>query len=85
MDKKDSKSEGLSLPIIGMLLFSVLGAVLVAAQVEVIKVWPLPVSVAPYFGGDVGFWWGLIAGAPVGLFVGFIADEKHYEDQGQYK
>ena len=80
MVKKEKNPEGMSLPIIGMLLIGVLAAVVTAAQCEVIKYWPLPISVAPYFGGDVGFWWGLIAGAGVGLFVGFIADEKHYDD-----
>ncbi len=76
--KDDNKPTEMSMPIIGMLLMAVLGAVVVAAQCEVIKVWPLPVSVAPYFGGDVGMWWGLIAGAVVGLMVGFVIDEKHY-------
>ena len=84
MAKKESNPEGMSLPIIGMLLISVLAAVVVAAQCEVIKYWPLPVSIAPYFGGDVGFWWGLIVGAPVGLLIGFIADENNYPDQKQY-
>ncbi|MBX9724158.1 MAG: hypothetical protein K2X81_22310 [Candidatus Obscuribacterales bacterium] len=79
MAKKESKPEGMSLPIIGMLLLGVLGAVITAAQCEVIKYWPLPVSIAPYFGGEVGFWWGLVVGAVVGLFVGFISDEKHYD------
>lgn len=79
MAKKDSKPQEMSLPVIGMLLMSVAAALIVAGQCEVIKYWPLPVSVAPYFGGDVGFWWGLLAGGAVGLFVGFISDEKHYE------
>ncbi|MBX9687999.1 MAG: hypothetical protein K2X27_14935 [Candidatus Obscuribacterales bacterium] len=80
MAKKESNPEGMSLPMIGMLLMGGLGAVVVAAQCEVIKVWPLPVSVAPYFGGEVGFWWGLVVGAGVGALVGFIADEKHYNN-----
>lgn len=84
MGKKETNGEGMSLPIIGMLLMGILGALMVAAQVEIIKYWPLPVSIAPYFGGDVGFWWGLIVGAPVGLLIGFIADEKNYPDQKQY-
>lgn len=75
----------MSLPMVNMLLMAVLGAVVVAAQCEVIKVWPLPISVAPYFGGEQGFWWGLLAGGTVGLFVGFITDEKHYDSEQQYK
>lgn len=80
MAKKESTPEGMSLPVIGMLLLGSLGAVVVSAQCEVIKVWPLPVSIAPYFGGEVGVWWGLIIGAGVGLYVGFISDESHYDD-----
>lgn len=80
MAEKDTSNKEMSLPILNMLLMGVLGAVMVAAQCEVIKVWPLPVSITPYFGGEVGFWWGLIVGGGVGLFVGFITDEKHYEN-----
>ena len=76
--KSDSLPEEISLPVVGMLLMGFSGAVIVAAQCEVVKFWPLPASVAPYFGADVGMWWGLIVGGAVGLVVGFIADEKHY-------
>jgi hypothetical protein len=81
--KEDSKPGTISLPIIGMLLMGVFGALVVAAQCEVIKFWPLPASVAPCFGGDVGLWWGLIVGGMVGLFVGFVVDEKHYNHIGR--
>lgn len=79
MGKSESNSE-MSLPIIGMLIMAPLGAVVVGAQMEVVNFWPLPVSIAPYFGAEVGVWWGLVVGALVGLFVGYIADERHYDD-----
>lgn len=84
MAKKESSPEGMSMPIIGMLVIGLLSAVVVAAQVELIKYWPQPATTAAVFGGDVGFWWGLLVGAPVGLLIGFIADEKNYPDQKQY-
>ena len=80
MGKKESNSE-MSLPVIGMLLLGILGALIVAGQCEIINHWPQPVSIAPYFGGEVGFWWGLIIGSAVGLLIGFITDEKHYDDK----
>jgi hypothetical protein len=78
-EKKDSGSKEVSLPVVGMLLLGVLAAVVVAAQCEVIKFWPQPASVAPYFGPDLGVWWGLIAGGFVGLCVGFVVDDKNYD------
>ena len=80
MSKKDTTPQEMSLPVIGMLILGSLGAITVAAQTAVITVWPLPVSIAPYFGPEVGVWWGLIVGSLVGLFVGFISDERHYDD-----
>ncbi len=78
--KEDSKKAAMSLPMVGMLLMGVTGAVLVALQTEVINVWPQPASVAPYFGWTEGIWWGLFSGGLVGWFVGFVADESHYPD-----
>lgn len=75
----------MSLPMIGMIVMGLGGAVSVGLSVEVIKVWPQPPSIAPYFGWNVGMWWGLIVGSLVGLYVGFIADESHYDQQGEYK
>lgn len=72
--------EQMSMPILGMLVLGIAGAVTVAAQVEVINYWPQPVAVAPYFHWETGLLWGLIAGGAFGLIVGFIADEKHYPD-----
>lgn len=76
----DQKSEGLSLPIAGMLLVGIGSAVVVAGQTEVINFWPQPASVAPYFGWTQGLWWGLIPGGLIGLFLGWMVDERHYPD-----
>lgn len=80
MANKATSTEGMSLPIIGMLVMGIGGAVVVSLQCEVIKYWPQPPSVAPYFGWDVGLIWGLVAGACFGPLIGFIADEKNYPD-----
>lgn len=76
----DSKKGGLSLPTTGMLLLGIAGAVIVGVQTEVINFWPLPPSVAPYFGWQEGIWWGLFGGGVTGWFVGYIADESRYPD-----
>lgn len=79
MANKETTS-GMSSPVIGMLVMGVAGAIIVALQCAVIPYWPQPASVAPYFGWETGLWWGLIVGALVGLYVGFIVDEKHYDN-----
>lgn len=81
MTKKNSNSEGISLPHLGMVLMALSGAIVVGVGCKIINYWPLPASVLPYFGGKVGACWGLIVGAVVGLFVGYIADEANYPDQ----
>ncbi len=47
---------------------------------EVIKHWPLPVSVAPYFGWKMGALWGLVVGAVSGLVLGFCTDDSHFDE-----
>lgn len=79
MANKETTS-GMSSPVIGMFVMGIAGAIIVALQVAVIPYWPQPASVAPVFGWDTGLWWGLIVGGLVGLYVGFIVDEKHYDD-----
>lgn len=77
----NQKNEaGMSLPMIGMFLVGIPAAVIVAASTEVINFWPLPPPVAPYFGWTEGVWWGLIPGAVVGMFIGWMVDERHYPD-----
>lgn len=80
MANKENTSTGMSSPVIGMLVLGVASAIIVALQVAVVPYWPQPASVEPYFGWETGLWWGLIVGGLVGLYVGFIVDEKHYDD-----
>lgn len=76
-----SKNNGTSLPIAAMFVIGIISALVVAGSFEVIKVWPLPASIAPVFGWKGGLAWGLIVGAVSGLVIGFITDEKHFDDQ----
>jgi len=79
-DKKDSKSNGLSMPIAGMVILGGLGALVSGASFEVIKYYPTPVAVAPYFGFDVGAVWGLIVGVIAGGILGYLVDDKNFTD-----
>lgn len=80
---ENSKSEGMSLPMLGMIIMAVTGAIVVGLGCKIINYWPLPASVIPYFGGKIGACWGLVVGAATGLFVGFIANEANYPDQNK--
>jgi ABC-type xylose transport system permease subunit len=75
----NKESTEMSSPVMGMCVMGLTGAVVVALQVAVVPYWPQPASVEPVFGWETGLWWGLIAGALVGLYIGFIIDEKHYD------
>lgn len=77
MAKKDTKDE-VSMPVAGMVVVGVGGALVTSASCEAIKYWPLPVSVTPYFGWQEGLAWGLVVGALVGLVIGYLMDEKYF-------
>lgn len=77
------QQEEFPFPLATMMLMGVLGAMLVGASFEVIKSWPLPVSIAPYFGWRWGAVWGLIAGCIHGLVLGFITDDSHFNKVGK--
>ncbi len=53
------------------------GAIIVSACFVVIRYWPVPVSVAPYFGGRMGLVWGAVVGSLVGLCIGYLVDDKN--------
>lgn len=82
---KKTNDTSPSLPIAGMVIMGILSAVVIGASFDVIRVWPQPQSVEPYFGFEVGAWWGLIVGAVVGLVIGFLTDDKHFQqDQSNH-
>jgi ABC-type uncharacterized transport system permease subunit len=66
------------LPLAAMMVMGILGAIVVGASFEVIKVWPLPASVAPYFGWKWGAVWGLVVGCIHGFVLGYLTDDRHF-------
>jgi hypothetical protein len=74
----------LSMPILGMCSMSLATGFVVALSMMVIRVWPQPVSVAPYFGGRVGLIWGLVVGALFGLILGYLVDDAHFHEDVDY-
>jgi len=79
-DKKDKKSNGLSMPIAGMVILGGLGALVSGASFEVIKYYPTPVAVTPYFGFEAGAVWGLIVGMICGGIIGYLVDDNNFSD-----
>jgi hypothetical protein len=77
-DAQSSNDESLSMPLVGMLIVGILSAIVVSACFVMIRYWPQPVSIAPYFGGRVGLVWGAVAGSLIGLCLGYLVDEKHF-------
>lgn len=76
---KSTCCSGMTRTQLSMLVMGILGAVVVGLQVEVINHWPLPVSIAPYFGARTGAVWGGIVGVLVGMVIAYITDESHFE------
>lgn len=56
-----------------------LGGLIVGASFWIINYWPLPPSVAPYFGFREGFIWGGVVGFCFGSILGFLTDDTHFE------
>jgi hypothetical protein len=81
MATKEKKSdESIGLPSAAMVVIAVISAIVTGASFEIIKYWPLPVSVVPYFGWQGGVLWGLVVGAVSGLILGFCTDDSHFAD-----
>jgi hypothetical protein len=82
MDKKtkEAKTVEIGLPSAAMVVIGLISALVSGASFFVIRYWPLPVSVAPYFGFTGGALWGLVVGAVSGLVLGFLTDESHFVD-----
>ncbi|MBZ0188661.1 MAG: hypothetical protein K8F91_20615 [Candidatus Obscuribacterales bacterium] len=78
MANKGNHDSGMNFPINAMLVMAVLGALVSGFSFEIIKYWPLPVSVEPYFGFEIGWIWGATVGAVTGLVLGYLTDERHF-------
>jgi len=63
MASKNGNSGGMSFPVAAMLVCAVASALVVGFSFEVIKFWPQPASVEPYFNGWTGAVWGAAVGA----------------------
>jgi hypothetical protein len=68
------------MPLAGALLVGFVGALVTASSFWAITVWPLPVSVEPMVDFQGGLVWGGVIGAISGLVIGFLTDEKHFEE-----
>ncbi|MBU6451405.1 MAG: hypothetical protein KGS72_06485 [Cyanobacteria bacterium REEB67] len=79
-DSSITQKSGSSFPVAAMIVIALVAAVVAGASFEVIKYWPLPVSVAPYFGFKIGAFWGLAVGAVSGLVLGYCTDDSHFTD-----
>lgn len=82
MAAKDNsqKENGFSFPIWAMIFMAGLGAVISGASFEVIKVYPLPVSVEPYLNFGGGAVWGAIIGGVTGLVIAHLTDDNHFKN-----
>ncbi len=75
---KKVERTGIDKATAAMVIFAILGAIVVGGQFEVIKVWPRPISVEPYFGWSVASIWGLVVGGVCGYILGFLTDDRHF-------
>lgn len=83
MASVDKNSGGLSVPILGMLTMALAGGLIVGSSFYVITIWPMPISVAPYFEDNLfgtGFTWGFFVGGLMGWIIGYMTDETHFND-----
>jgi len=81
--KAQNQEQMFSLPVAAMMIIGILSALIVGACFYVIRYWPQPISVAPYFGFSGGAAWGLIVGAVSGFVLGFLTDDKHFTDSAR--
>jgi hypothetical protein len=80
MGTSNTTKSGSSFPVWSMIFIALIAAVVSGASFVVIKYWPIPISIAPYFGFKMGALWGLIAGAVSGLVLGFCTDDIHFDE-----
>lgn len=77
--KKVEQKTGPNLPLTAAGIMALLGAVVVGLSFEVIKYYPLPVSVDPYFDGWTGAAWGAVVGAICGLILGYLTNDDYFQ------
>ena len=77
--KKEQEGQVFSLPVLATVIIGTLTGVVSGLSFVVIKYWPLPASVAPYFGFNEGFVWGAVIGGVSGLVLGFATDDNHFQ------
>ncbi|MBA3995142.1 MAG: hypothetical protein C0469_16610 [Cyanobacteria bacterium DS2.3.42] len=80
MTPKKVEKTGSSFPLVASFYMALTGAVVVGFSFEVIKYYPLPASVDPYFDGFTGAAWGAIVGAITGLVLGYLTDDNHFQE-----
>jgi Na+/proline symporter len=79
MANKKSDNGEQNFPLMAGVMAGLLGGLIVGASFWIINYWPLPPSVAPYFGFKEGFLWGGVIGFSFGSIIGFLTDDKHFE------
>ncbi|HEY9756510.1 MAG TPA: hypothetical protein V6C97_15185 [Oculatellaceae cyanobacterium] len=75
---KQTSNSGPNLPISACIVMALLTGLVSGASFEVIKYWPLPVSVVPALDFTQGFLWGVVVGGVSGLVLGFVTDDNNY-------
>jgi hypothetical protein len=78
--KTTANGSSMSFPTATMIFCSIVSAFISGGSFWLIKYWPLPQSVEPYFGFDVGCIWGAVIGAVFGFILGFLTDERHFAE-----
>jgi hypothetical protein len=79
MAKNEDVQQDLPFPLYVGVMVGVVGGLLVGASCVLINYWPQPASVAPYFGFREGFVWGAVVGFAFGMILGFLTDDKHFQ------
>jgi len=74
-----ARKSGSSFPLAAMIVIALVSALVAGGSFWIIKYWPLPASVAPYFGFKTGALWGLVVGAVSGLVLGFCTDDTNFD------
>lgn len=73
-----TEKQEMPFPVIAGVVIGVVSALVVGASFKIINYWPLPPSVAPYFGFRMGAVWGAIAGFVFGSIIAFLTDDRHF-------